>query len=139
MANFNSAQVGLSYPKQREIMYRVINIARTDSSKVHCVIPKDAVICDLRVYQDAAAVTGAASYNLGWSGATTGLLNAFSLPTTTVGHATSGATTGTQFMTKLTQDRAILGTFTVGTSSAGGTGKIIIGYFMAGGNEQVDD
>ena len=139
MPSFSSAQVGLHYPKQREVIYKIFPIARTDSSKVHCVLPKDAVICDLRVWQAAAAVTGAASYNLGWSGATTGLLNAFSLPTSTVGHVTSGATTGTNFMTKLTQDRAILGTFTVGTSSAGGTGYIILGYFMAGGNEAVDD
>lgn len=139
MASFTTAQVGLSYPKQREVIYRVFPIARTDSSKVQCVVPKDAVICDLRVVQTAAAVTGAASYNLGWSGATTGLLNAFSLPTSSVGHVTSGSTTGTQFMTKLSQDRAILGTFTVGTSSAGGTGYIILGYFMVGGNEQVDD
>jgi hypothetical protein len=139
MANFTAAQVGLSYPKPREIITRVMNIARTDSSTVKMVIPKGAVICDITVYQDAVAVTGNASYNLGWSGATTGLLNAFSLSTAGTGLSKPGTTIGTQFMTVLAQDRAILGTFTVGTSSAGGTGKIIINYYFVGGNEQVDD
>lgn len=139
MANFTSAQVGLSYPKPRDVLYKVIKINRADSSTAKCVIPKDAVICDIRVWQDAVAVTGAGAYNLGWSGATTGLLNAFSLPTTSVGHVTSGTATGTQFMTKLSQDRMVIGSYTVGTSTAGGTGYILLGYFMPGGNEALDD
>jgi len=116
-----------------------VPIARTDSSTPKCVLPKDAVVCGIHVFQAAAAVTGAASYNLGWSGATTALLNAFSLPTSTVGLANSGSATGASFLTKLDSDKQVIGTFTVGTSSAGGTGYIVIEFFMPGGNEAVDD
>ena len=139
MATFTAAQVGLSYPKGRDLITKVIPINRTDSSTVKCVIPKDAVIVGLHVYQATNAVTGAASFNLGWAGATTALLNAFSLPTTSVGLVNPGTATGTGVFTKLTQDQQILGTFTVGTSSAGGTGFVTIEYFIASGNEQVDD
>lgn len=139
MATFQTSQVSLSYPKARDILTKVIPIARTDSSTAKCVLPKDAVVCGIFVHQQAAAVTGAASYNLGWSGNTTALLNAFSLPTTSVGYAAGGATTGASVLTKLDSDKAVIGTFTVGTSSAGGTGYIVIQYFMPGGQEGVDD
>jgi hypothetical protein len=139
MANFTAAQVGMYYPKGRDVIYKVMKINRTDSSTPKMTLPKDAVICDVRVFQDAVAVTAAGAYNLGWSGATTAILNAFSLPTTSVGHVTSGTATGTGFMSKLTQDRSLIGTYTVGSSTAGGTGYVIIGYFMPGGQEGVDD
>ncbi len=139
MASFTANQVGLSYPKRRDAMTLIVPIARTDSSTPKCVLPKDAVVCGIHVFQAAAAVTGAASYNLGWSGATTALLNAFSLPTSTVGLANSGSATGASFLTKLDSDKHVIGTFTVGTSSAGGTGYIVIEFFMPGGNEAVDD
>lgn len=139
MATFTSAQVGLSYPKARDILMKVVPISRTDSSTAKCVIPKDAVICGVFVHQQAAAVTGAATYNLGWSGATTALLNAFSLPTSSVGFAAAGSAAGSGILSKLTQDQQVIGTFTVGSSSAGGTGYIVIQYFMPGGQEGVDD
>lgn len=139
MATFTSAQVGLSYPKGRDLITKIMKINRSDASTPKMVIPKDAVICSLHVYQDAVAVTGAGAYNLGWAGATTALLNAFSLPTTSVGLANPGAATGTGFMTKLSQDQMLIGTYTVGTSTAGGTGYVIVEYFIPGGQEQVDD
>lgn len=138
MASFTTSQVGLSYPKRRDSMTLIVPIARTDSSTAKCVLPKDAVVCGLHVYQAAAAVTGAATYNLGWSGATTALLNAFSLPTSTVGLANSGSATGSSFLTKLDSDKQVIGTFG-GASSAGGTGYVIIEFFIPGGNEAVDD
>lgn len=139
MATFTSAQVGLSYPKGRDTITKIMKINRTDASTPKMTIPKDAVICGLHVYQDSNAVTGAGAYNLGWAGATTALLNAFSLPTTSVGLANSGAATGSGFMTKLSQDQMLIGTYTVGTSSAGGTGYVIVEYFIPGGQEGVDD
>lgn len=139
MATFTAAQVGLSYPKGRDCIVKVCKINRTDSSTPKMTIPKDAVICGVHVFQDAVAVTGNASYNLGWSGATTSILNAYSLTTAGTGLANPGAAAGTGIMTKLTQDQLLIGTFTVGTSSAGGTGYIIVEYFMPGGQEQVDD
>jgi hypothetical protein len=139
MPNFVTAQIGLSYPKGRDLITKVIPIARTDSSTLKCVIPKDAVVVGLHVYQATAAVTGASTFNLGWSGATTALLNAFSMATTSVGLVNPGTNTGTGVFTKLTQDQQIISTYAVGTSTAGGTGWVSIEYFIASGNEMVDD
>lgn len=139
MATFTSAQVGLYYPKGRDAITKVMKINRTDSSTPKMTIPKDAVICGVHVYQDAVAVTGNASYNLGWSGAATSILNAYALTTAGTGLANPGTATGTGVFTKLDQDRQLIGTFTVGTSSAGGTGYVAVEYFMPGGQEGVDD
>lgn len=139
MANFTAAQVGLSYPKGRDLITKIIPIARTDSSTPKCVLPKDAVVVGLHVYQATAAVTGAATFNLGWSGATTGLINAYSMATTSTGLANPGAQTGTSVFTKLTADQVVLSTYSVGTSTSGGTGYVVIEYFVASSNEQVDD
>lgn len=139
MPSFTANQLGLSYPKVRNLYFKVVPIARTDSSTAKCVIPKDAVVVSVDVYQATAAVTGAASFNLGWSGATTALLNAFSMPTSSVGLVRAGAAVGTGVFTKQTVDRTVIATYSVGTSTSGGTGYVIIGYFVAGGQEQVDD
>ena len=131
--------VGLNYPKQRELITRIFPIARTDSSTPKMTLPRDAIIAGVYVLQTAAAVTGAASVNVGWSGATTGILNAFSLPTSSVGYAPSGTATGAQVGTKLTQDQVVLSTYSVGTSTAGGTGYVKIEYFVPGPGEVIDD
>lgn len=139
MASFTSTQVGLFYPKPREVVTKVIPISRTDSSTVKCVIPKDACIVGLHVYQNVNASTAAGSFSLGWSGATTALINAFSMATTAVGLVNPGTATGSGVFSKLTQDQQILSTYTVGSSTAGGTGYVTIEYFVASGGEQVDD
>lgn len=139
MATFTSAQVGLYYPKGRDLICKVMKINRADASTPKMTIPKDAVIVGVHVYQDAVAVTGNGAYNLGWSGATTSILNAYSLTTAGTGLANPGAATGTGVFTKLTQDQLLIGSYTVGTSSAGGTGYVAIEYFMPGGQEGVDD
>lgn len=133
--------INFSYPKPRSTQQKIIPIARTDSSTTKCVLPKDAIITSVTVIQSAAAVTGAASYNLGWSGATTAVLNAFSLPTSTVGMALAGSAAGSVVIagTKLDSDKTVIGTFTVGTSSAGGTGFVVIEYFVAGPGEDITD
>lgn len=139
MATFTAAQVGLYYPKGRDLICKIMKINRTDSSTPKMTIPKDAVIVGVHVYQDAVAVTGNGAYNLGWSGATTSILNAYSLTTAGTGLQNSGSATGTGVFTKLTQDQLLIGTYTVGTSTAGGTGYVAIEYFMPGGQEGVDD
>lgn len=131
--------VGLSYPKPRELLTKIFPIARTDSSTVKCVLPKDAIIAGVYVLQTAAAVTGAASVNVGWSGATTGILNAFSLPTASVGYSPAGTATGAQVGVKLTQDQQVIATYSVGTSTAGGTGYVKLEYFVPGPGEAIDD
>ncbi len=131
--------VGLNYPKPRELITRIFPIARTDSSTAKLTLPRDAIIAGVYVLQTAAAVTGAASVSVGWSGATTGILNAFSLPTTSVGYAPAGTATGAQVGTKLTQDQVVISTYSVGTSTAGGTGYVKIEYFVPGPGEAIDD
>lgn len=131
--------VTLSYPKPRDIRVKVVPIARTDSSTEKCVLPKDAVICGIFVHQTAAAVTAAGAFNLGWSGATTALLNAFSMPTSTVGFAAGGSATGASVGTKLDSDKTVLATYTVGSSTAGGTGYVVIQYFVPGPGEGLTD
>ena len=139
MASFTSSQVGLSYPKGRDLITKIVPIARTDSSTVKCVIPKDAVIVDVHVMQTTDAVTAAGSFVLGWSGTTSAILSAFSMATTKVGLVNPGVSAGSGLLSNLTQDQAILSTYTVGSSSAGGTGYVILSYFVAGPGEQVDD
>lgn len=126
------------YPKGRDVIVKVAPISRTDSSTLKMFLPKGAVVAFVMVHQQANAVTAAASYNLGWSGATTALLNAFSLPTTSVGLVTGGTATGTGVMTTpLAQDQQVIGTFG-GGSSAGGTGYVIVGYYLVGPGETLD-
>lgn len=139
MPSFSANQVGLSYPKRRDAMTLIVPINRTDSSTPKCTLPKDAVVCGLHVYQSTAAVTGAATFNLGWAGATTALINAFSMPTSSVGLTNTGANTGTSFLTKLDSDKNVIATYAVGTSTAGGTGFVTIEFFIPGGQEGVDD
>ena len=139
MANFVASQVGLSYPKGRDLITKVIPIARTDSSTLKCVIPKDAVIVGVHINQTADAVTGAGSFVLGWSGTTSAILSAFSMATTKVGLVNPGTSAGSALFTKLDSDKQVISTYTVGTSTAGGTGYVAIEYFVASGNEAVDD
>jgi hypothetical protein len=139
MASFTSSQVGLSYPKGRSLITKIVPIARTDSSTVKCVIPKDAVIVDVLVNQTVDASTAAGSFVLGWSGTTSAILSAFSMATTKVGLVTAGTSLGTGTFTKLDSDKQVLATYTVGSSTAGGTGYVVIKYFVAGPGEGVDD
>lgn len=131
--------VTLSYPKARDVITKVVPIARTDSSTEKCVLPKDAVICGIFVHQTAAAVTAAGAFNLGWSGSATALLNAFSMPTSTVGYAAGGSATGASVGTKLDSDKTVIATYTVGSSTAGGTGYVVIQYFIPGPGEGLTD
>jgi hypothetical protein len=135
------SRINLSYPKTRDGYRKYFRFGRTDSSTLKCVLPKGAIITSVLVTQDAAAVTGAGAINLGWSGATTALLNAFSLPTTSVGQAGAGAAAGSQLLagTALTEDKQVICTYTVGSSTAGGTGFAQILFFLAGPGELIDD
>ncbi len=139
MASFSSTQVGLSYPKARSLITKIVPIARTDSSTVKCVIPKDAVIVGVHVNQNVDATTDVGSFVLGWSGSTSAVLSAFSMATTAIGLVNAGTSLGSGTFAKLTEDKAILSTYTVGSSTAGGTGYVVIEYFVAGPGEQVDD
>lgn len=128
--------VNMSYPKPRSLLTKIFDFARTDNATEKCVLPKGAVVVDVTVHQQAAAVTNAGAISVGWSGAATALLNAFSLPVSTVGLAKAGAAAGASILgTPLDTDKMILATYTVGSSTAGGTGKVIISYFVPGPGE----
>jgi hypothetical protein len=133
------ASPSLSYPKPRRIITKIIPIARTDSSTVKCVIPKDAIIAGVRVNQTVDASTAAGSFVLGWSGSTSAILSAFSMATTKVGLVTAGTSMGAGTFARLDSDKQVIATYTVGSSTAGGTGFVIIEYFFPGPGEAVDD
>jgi hypothetical protein len=132
------ANPNLSYPKPRGLQTKVFPIARTDSSTVKCVLPKDAVIVNVHCYQNVNAATNAATWTVGWTGDTDAVLNAFSAATTAVGLVNPGTAIGSGVFQKLDTDKAVFSTFG-GTSTGGGTGFVTIDYFIAGAGEAVDD
>jgi hypothetical protein len=129
----------LSYPKPRGVQTKIVPIARTDSSTLKCIIPKDSIIVDVEVFQNVDAATAAGSFVLGWAGTTTGVLASFSMATTKVGLVKAGVSMGTGVFARLDSDKAIISTYTVGSSTAGGTGFVKISYFTPGPGEAVDD
>lgn len=133
--------VTLSNPKPRTVLTKVVSIARTDSSTLKCVLPKGAVITGVRVLQVDNAATAAGSFVLGWSGATSAILSAFSMATTKVGLVQAGTSIGTVAgaATPLDSDKQVIATYTVGSSTAGGTGYVFIEYFIPGPGEAIDD
>lgn len=133
------ANPNLSYPKARNSLFKIVPIARTDSSTVKCVLPRDAVVVGVTVNQTVDASTAAGSFVLGWAGATSALLSAFSMATTKVGLVSAGTSAGASILTRLDSDKQVIATYTVGSSTAGGTGYAIIEYFMPGPGEAVDD
>jgi hypothetical protein len=129
----------LSYPKPRSNLIKVIPFARTDSATQRAWLPKDAVVCNLTVYQATGAVTAAGAVSVGLNASNTALINAAALPVTSAGAFTPGAATGASFLTKLAADSVVTTTYTVGSSTAGGTGWVIIEYFVPGPGEANDD
>lgn len=131
--------VNLSYPKPRNTVVKIFDVARTDSSTAKCVLPKGAVITGVWVNQEVNASTAAGAVSVGWSGSTTAILNAFSMATTKVGFVSAGTAVGSGVGTKLTQDQVVISTYTVGSSTAGGTGYVVIEYFVLGPGESETD
>lgn len=128
--------VAYTTPPARDVMTKVVSIARADSATEKCVLPKGAVVCGIEVVQLTNA-NAAATYTMGWSGTTTALLNAFALATTAVGHVTAGATIGAGVGTQLDSDKMVIASFGAGSSTTGGTGYAFIKYFVPGPGEGV--
>ena len=131
--------VNQSYPKSRTMVRKVFAVARTDSSTAKCVLPKGAVVTNVFVYQNVNASTAAGAVTVGWTGDTDAILNAFSMATTAVGLVKAGTAIGSGVFAALDGDKQVFSTYTVGSSTAGGTGYVIIKYFMPGPGEGVDD
>ena len=128
--------VAYTTPKARDVMTKVVSIARADSATEKCVLPKGAVVCGIDVIQLTNA-NAAATYTMGWSGTTTALLNAFDLATTAVGHVTAGTKIGAGVGTQLDSDKMVIASFGAGSSTSGGTGYAFIKYFVPGPGEGV--
>ena len=126
-------------PKPKKLLTKIVNIARDDSSTEKVVLPKDSVVVSVVVNQTVNASTAAATFVLGWSGSTSALLSAFTMATTKVGQVHPGTATGASVGTKLDSDKMVLSTYTVGSSTAGGTGYVIISYYIAGPGETIGD
>jgi hypothetical protein len=131
--------VGLFNPKPRALQLKVVRILRTDSSTHKCSLPKGAIVVGVDVLQTSNAATAAGAFSLGWSGATTALVNAFSMATTAVGLVKPGTAVGTAVITPtpLDSDKAVISTYTVGSSTAGGEGYVHIYYFMPAPGEDI--
>lgn len=127
-------------PKARDLLVKIGTIARTDSSTLKMVLPKGAIIAEVLVHQQVAASTAAGAVSVGWSGATTALLSSFSLPTTSVGLVTAGTAAGSGILAApLTEDKQVIASYTVGSSTAGGTGYFVVKYFIPGPGETLID
>lgn len=129
----------LSYPKRRSTMQLVIPVARTDSATQKAWLPKDAVVSGVHVLQNVNASTATASFTVGLGSDADGILEAFTMATSKVGLVNAGASAGVSVLSKLTVDAPVTVTYTVGSSTAGGTGFVIIDFFIAGPGEAVDD
>ena len=130
--------MALSYPKPRDTLRKFFTIERTDSSTVKFSLPKGAIVTGVFIDQKVNASTAAGAFNLGWSGSTTALVNAFSMATTAVGFVTAGTSRGTAVMgAALDSDKDVICTYTVGSSTAGGTGTGYVEYFIPGPGETI--
>lgn len=129
----------LSYPKRRTTLQLIIPVARTDSATRKAWLPKDAVITGVHVLQNVNASTATASFTVGLGSDADGILEAFTMATSKVGLVNAGASAGVAVLSKTTADSAVTVTYTVGSSTAGGTGYVIIDFFVAGSGEAVDD
>jgi hypothetical protein len=133
------ANPNLSYPKRRSTMQLIIPVARTDSATSKAWLPKDAVITGVHVLQNVNASTAVATFTVGLGSDADGILESFTMATSKVGLVNAGAQAGVSVLVKQTSDLPITVTYAVGSSTAGGTGSVIIDFFVAGPGEAVDD
>ena len=129
----------LSYPKRRSTMQLVIPVARTDSATQKAWLPKDAVVTGVHVLQNVNAATAVATFTVGLGSDVDGILETFTMATAKVGLVNAGTSSGVSVLTKLTVDAPVTVSYAVGSSTAGGTGFVIIDFFVAGSGEAVDD
>lgn len=121
--------------KTRSIETFIFPILRTDSGTEKCRLPKGAVPIRVMINQTSDAATDAGSFVLGKSGDTNSLIEAFSMATTKVGLVAPGISAGVDLGTKLTADTSVISTYTVGSSTAGGEGYVILEWYMPGPGE----
>lgn len=121
--------------KSRAIQTAIFPIARTDSATQKWVLPKGSVPLSVEINQNVNASTAAGSFILGTAGDTNYLIEAFSMATTKVGQVGPGVSAGVGLGAKQTADTPIISTYTVGSSTAGGTGWVVLNYYFPGPGE----
>lgn len=130
--------VTMSYPKPRSLLTKVISIARTDNGTVKAWLPRGAIIMDVDVFQKVSATTDVGSVDVGLNADGDVILDGFVMATTAVGLVKPGAAAGTAVMgDPLSADSAVTVTYTVGDSTAGGTGLVAIHYILPGAGELI--
>jgi len=129
----------LSYPKRRSTLQLILAVDRTDNATTKAWLPKDAVVTGVHVLQNVAASTAAATFTVGLGSDVDGILESFTMATTKVGLVNAGTSAGVSVLTKLTVDAPVTVTYAVGSSTAGGTGFVVIDFFIPGPGEGVDD
>lgn len=130
----------LSYPKARSVYTKILPFTRTDAQTVRAWLPRDAVIMGVHIWQATNAVTATGSVSLGFPGTPSAFISGATMATSgapRLFNPDSAAAPG--LFTKLTSDVALVTTYTVGSSTAGGEGFFVVEYFVPGPGEQVDD
>lgn len=131
--------IGLSYPKHRAPQYLLFDFGRADNRTQKATLPKGAVVVSIQVLQVSDAATAAGAISVGLDSTDGALVNALSMATTAVGLVTPGTKIGTSFLTALTSDQKVTTTYTVGSSTAGGVGSVMLEYILLGPGEGVYD
>ena len=129
----------MSYPKARDnLISKFFQVLRTDNATLKCVLPKDAIVVRVTVTQTSAAVTAAATFDIGHADNTDAYVDGFSMAVTTaVGQVHVGAAVGAEVAAKLTADRGVISTYIAGSSTAGGEGWVQLEYFLPGSGESL--
>lgn len=134
--------VTLSYPKPRDSLVKLFNIARTNTTAAQfTTLPKHAVITGMYVIGAVASdATTSASVSIGTTTTNSNeLMATFDVKTAATGEGYSpagAAAVGSAMATPLTVDTPVYGKYTSsGAETTGGPWTIKIEYFVTGPGE----
>ena len=141
-----TAQVGLSYPKPRELITKFFKISRTDTTGTKkAAIPKGSIIGGAYVIGGVVAdAATTATISFGSSATATEYVSGYDVKAAATGEGYSpvgAAAVGTAFGVPITADAQIYGIYAeTGTASTtGGPWIVKLEYFVPGPGEAVDD
>jgi len=141
-----TAQVGLSYPKPRELLTKFFKISRTDTTGTKkAALPKGSVIGGAYVIGGVASdAATTATISFGSSATATEYVSGFDVKAAATGEGYSpvgAAAVGSTFGVPITTDVQVYGIYAeTGTASTtGGPWIVKLEYFVPGSNEGVDD
>lgn len=139
-------QVGLSYPKPRELLTKFFKISRTDTTGVaKTALPKGSIIGGAYVIGGVASdAATTATVSFGSSVTATEYVSGFDVKTAATGEGYSpvgAAAVGSAFGVAVANDIVVYGKYAeTGTASTtGGPWIVKLEYFVPGPGEAVDD